>query len=294
MAHPALYTISGIITFAAILLILIYSLNKKFRSYPFYFNIMFTISITFDNVIRLIPAGRGTGIDIDKEKTIPCKIQAFSLTFFDKFMLTLMVVYSIISYLGIFKMEFYKNFQKLIFITLTCISITISFICTMVFYYQGISDRSEFCYVETKNNVKKVVDSIVTSILLLINLFCIIRILIKIYQLKKENDKNNIKDRKNSFNHHLIRFIFDFFINFITFIYVILLILKLLPFDSFVKDLIYIILSLIVELYFTVNTELLKEIKRIITCSKIDDDNTRLDSNDFNESFNDDNDNDNE
>ena len=52
--------------------------------------------------------------------------------------------------------------------------------------------------------------------------------------------------------------------------YVILLILKKLEFldniSVFLRDMIYILLSLIGEIFFTVNTEVIKETKRIIRC----------------------------
>ena len=267
MAHIVLIIISGIITLVAILLIIIYCMNKSFRAFPCYFNIIFTLTIAFNNIIRLIPAGRGTGIDTNEEKTIPCHIQAFTLAFFDKLMLTLMTSYSIISFLGSFQNEFYNKNEKKIFIILTLLSIIITAIPTYLFYSRGISDRSEFCYVETKDPFKQVLDTIVTGALLIISLICIISILVKIYKLKGEI---NAQGRDSSINFHYIRFIFNLLINFITFTYVILLILKVMPFDNFVKDLLYILLSLSVELFFTVNSKLLKEIKRIITCKSGD------------------------
>ena len=193
-------------------------------------------------------------------------------------MLVLMTSYSIIAFMGLFKKEFSKNHQNLTFIILIIISIIISLVCTIIFYLQAISDRSYFCYVETKNNVKQIVDTIVTSILLAINLICIVSMLIKIIILKIES-----KDHQgigNSVLYHLARFIFSFFINLITFVYVILLINKLMPFDNFVKDLIYILLCLIVELFFTVNSELIREIKKIITCQKINEDDNQNENED--------------
>ena len=269
MASIPLYIISGVITFITIMLIIIYSVNKKFRSYPFFFNIIITLSITIDNVIRLIPASK----DDDKgteDKTLLCKIQAFTLTFFDKLMLTLMTVFSVISHLGIYKQEFYKNNEKLLFITLTLIGLIICTICSIIFYREDISNRSEYCYVETENFIKKLVDSIVTGLLFIINLICIISILLKIIALR--NEDNNV-GREGSYNHHLVRFGISLVINLITFIYVLLLINKLLPsFLGYTKDLIYILISLIVELFFTINSELINYIKKIFKCRNDADD----------------------
>jgi hypothetical protein len=271
MPHPALITISAIIAVFAILLIIIYASNRKFRSYPCYFNIIFTLTITADYLIRLIPSGSGTGKDDDKPKSISCHIQAFSLTLFDKLMLTLMTAYSFIAYLGSYQLQFYKSKEKSIFIASTIVSVIISSIPTILFYLQKISNRSEYCYVETKSEFKKILDSIVTGILGLLSLFFIIRLLMKIQQIKRDKqNEDEYENERKSLNVHFIRFISNFIINFVTFLYVILLINKKLPFDNFVKDLIYILLSLLVELFFTINSELIKEVKRIITCKKVE------------------------
>lgn len=273
MATVPLYIISGLITLITIFLIIIYSVNKKFRSYPFFFNIIITLSITLDNAIRLIPASIGDDVGND-DISILCKIQAFTLTFFDKLMLTLMTVFSIISYLGIFKQEFYKKNEKLLFIILPIISLIICTVCSIIFYMQKVTNKSQFCYVGTDNHLKKLVDSIVTGILFIINLFCLIMILSRIIALRNENLNEG---RMDSYKHHLVRFSLGLIINLITFIYVLLIINKLLQFlIGYVKDLIYILITLAVELFFTINTELIKYIKKIFHCGNDIDDNDNL------------------
>ena len=281
MSHPVLIIISIIISLFAFLLLIIYLLNKKFRSYPCYFNIIFTLSITIDNLIRLIPGGKGDKGDNPLEKkTVLCHIQAFSLTLFDKLMLTLMTSYSIIAYMGSFHLYYYKTNVKKVFIGLTIVSFLISLITTLLFYLNGISNRSQYCYVETKDKFKQVVDSIVTSILLLISLYCIINLIKKILEIKAE--KENEEEGENSLESikkHLCRFIWDLIVTIITFGYVILLINKLLTFfDHFGKDLVYILLSLLVELFFTINSELIKEVIRILTCKKEEDNKEKITS----------------
>ena len=278
-----LILINVLISIFAIFLIIIYSLNKKFRLYPCYFNIIFTLTIAADNLIRLIHFGRGDGIDNDLPKTLSCKIQAFTLTLFDKLILTLMTVYSIIAYLGSYSLQFYKSHEAAIFIVLTLASLIISTITTVLFYLNRISDRSIYCYVETKDNYKIIIDSIVTGILGLISLFCLIRLLMNIQRIKKEKrNEEEYENEKKSLKFHFLRFIISFFINLFTFAYVILLINKALPFDNFAKDLIYIVLCFVVELFFTINLELIKEVKRIIMCQRseqIDLDNSYISEN---------------
>ena len=55
MANPVLIAISILISIIAVFLIIIYLINRKFRSYPYYFNIIFILVIAVDNIIRLIP-----------------------------------------------------------------------------------------------------------------------------------------------------------------------------------------------------------------------------------------------
>jgi hypothetical protein len=264
MPELVLIIISAIITLIAIFISIVYCCNKKFRSFPFYFNIMFTFSIAVNNIIRLLPI---PDKDKTKDPNIPkspiCNIQAFALTFLDKYMLTLMTVYSIIAYIGSYRIESFKIYQKLIFIILTIISIIISGVCSIIFFSYGVSGHSEYCYVYTYGDVKKIVDTIVTAILFLINLFCIIRILMKVSHLRREFNQNLIDGKENAFDNHWLRFIFDLIINIIVFVYILLLINKLLP-KNWGKDLIYIILCLIVEFFFTLNSALI----RYLTCQK--------------------------
>ena len=272
MPKLVLIIISAIITIIAIFISIVYCCNKKFRSFPFYFNIMFTFSIALNNIIRLLPVSNiANQQNQDTSKIIICHIQAFSLTFLDKYMLTLMTVYSLVTYIGFFTVESFKIYQKSLFIILTIISIIISGVCTIIFYQPDIDNNvenndTEYCYVKIDYIIKIWVDSIVTSILFLINLFCITRILMKIHIIRKEINKNIIDGKENGFDDHWLRFIIDLIINIIVFIYVLLLINCKLPI-SWTKDLIYIILCLVVELFFTLNGALIRYLK----CQKEDD-----------------------
>ena len=67
-------------------------------------------------------------------------------------------------------------------------------------------------------------------------------------------DPNESPDKVSSIKFHIFRFCFDICINILLFVYILLIINKALPFDSFVKDLIYILLCLIIEMFFTINS----------------------------------------
>ena len=263
MADAASGVICGLIVLFNIFLIFIY-IKSKFNSYPYYFNIFFCVTISLNNIIRLITGERKA----DEEVSAACKAQAIFLTFSDKLILACVCSYSFINYLGMTRTEFYKNKEKVIFIVLAVISILISIISTIIFISQGYSTHSHFCYADTSNSVKKISDSIITGILFGVSLLCLIILMVNIIKLKNTLESES-SGRSSNIGYHLCRFSFDIIINIALFIYIFLIINKTLSWGSIAKDIIYIILCLIIEVFFTVNREFIKETKRILTCQKI-------------------------
>ena len=263
MADAASGVICGLIVLFNIFLIFIY-IKSKFNSYPYYFNIFFCVTISLNNIIRLITGERKA----DEEASAACKAQAIFLTFSDKLILACVCSYSFINYLGMTRTEFYKNKEKVIFIVLAVISILVSIISTIIFISQGYSTHSHFCYADTSNSVKKISDSIITGILFGVSLLCLIILMVNIIKLKNTLESES-SGRSSNIGYHLCRFSFDIIINIALFIYIFLIINKTLSWGSIAKDIIYIILCLIIEVFFTVNKEFIKETKRILTCQKI-------------------------
>jgi len=263
MADAASGVICGLIVLFNIFLIFIY-IKSKFNSYPYYFNIFFCVTISLNNIIRLITGERKA----DEEVSAACKAQAIFLTFSDKLILACVCSYSFINYLGMTRTEFYKNKEKVIFIVLAVISILISIISTIIFISQGYSTHSHFCYADTSNSVKIISDSIITGILFGVSLLCLIILMVNIIKLKNTLESES-SGRSSNIGYHLCRFSFDIIINIALFIYIFLIINKTLSWGSIAKDIIYIILCLIIEVFFTVNKEFIKETKRILTCQKI-------------------------
>jgi hypothetical protein len=264
----------------------IYAIYKKnYSSFYFGFNCWFTSIILIDNFLRCFRAARGDGIDSkdeNKEVSSGCQAQAFLLTFFDKFTILFLVVFAIFSYEDKFHDEWFKeNRTKLLIISIIII-IIISVVLTFVFFFtKDISDRSEFCYVETKSDIKKVLDSIVTGIFCLIDLIFTILIFI--------GNKGCNCDRPTT----------ALVINLITYIYVIFLINRILPFEGFVKDFIYILLCLIANIFMIFNEDLIDYAKKAILCDKndikeIENDNGNDNPINLGEKFNDGNDNEND
>ena len=259
MANIVLYTICGIISLITLFLIAIYSANKKFRNHLSYFNIAFTVIILLDIGFRFIPASRKDGInsrDVNEEVSILCKVQAASLTFFDKLIITLITSFSIISYVVIFNKGIKEKDLEIKGKNALIISIIISFffslILTIIFCCQGISDRSEFCYVETQSLVKIYFDSITTALLFIID---------SVFTLIIVFGNKNIDEDKN--NWDLKAFYTSLIFNLITLTYVIYLILRILPKGRYEKDLIYIILCLIDNFFFVAKIELWDYISKI-------------------------------
>ena len=263
-----LYILCPLISLFTIFIIVIYLKSDTLKSYPAYFNIYFCCIITLDNILRIFNAGKSENSD---HPTTWCKAQAFVLSFFDKQFLISITGYSIISYIIMINPKLYEEHMRNIYIILVIIGFIISLVLTIIFYTRGISNSNikyEICYVKTSDNFKKVLDTIYTLLLLFIDIFCIIRVIFKISKLMKEFDSQDNLNRKQNLKQHLYRFIFDLFLNVITFGYILILINKL--FDTSMKDYIYIILCLVNELFFTINSELYREIMRTLTCNKVE------------------------
>ena len=270
---------SIIIIIFTILLIIVYSKDKYFHGYknrtidemklyPCYFNIFFCIIVGLNNLARLIPETITVDPSIEvNEANIMCQAQAFLVSLFDKLLVSLMTIYSIINYLSVFKSDFYRKYLKKIYIILILIGFCFSLILTIIYFLGGISFKDVLCYIHTRTSLKIISDSIYTGILFIINLFCLISIIINLFKLNKKysQDGNDTQFQKSS--NFLKRFTLDLIINIIAFTYTLILINKVFPKGSH-KDLIYILICLIVELFFTVNQSLFQAFIRLITCNK--------------------------
>ena len=130
------------------------------------------------------------------------------------------------------------------------------------------------CYVNTGNDIKITLDTIYTCILLFIDLICIGLILYGLFKLSKNYRESKEASKISATRKYICRFIIDLIINIITFGYIILLINKKLTFFGeeykFFKDIIYMVLCLIVELFFTINSELFRELMRLLTCNLVE------------------------
>jgi hypothetical protein len=201
-----------------------------------------------------------------------CFFQAFLLSTFDKFIQVQITSYSIINYIGMFSNKFFEGNKKQIFIMLTALSAFYSFGLTIIFISQGLSGEAYCCYVKTSASLKKILDTLFSVILLSINLFCTLRIILTLCKSKNQNMEN--KKKSEDIKRHLSRFISEIF--FVTFIFLIVIFtvnkIFMDDIEKEFKEIMYEILLLIMEIFYTMNKEILKEVKRIFCCKKEDND----------------------
>ena len=273
VTDPALIVVSVLIAVAGILIMIIYGKSKIFHSYPYYFNIFFILTIMLNNLIRLLP---GREDENEFKTSTGCYIQGIILAALDKLMLTQIASYSIIYYLGSFHSEVFERNKLLIFYLLSQIGFAISMILATVFSFKGMSVNSQYCYVRTRDNTKYIIDTTYTTLLWAISVFCTLRLLINLVKIKKEVAVFNRK--ADSITYHTCRFSFNLVFNVLIFLYVDLLINKKLTWmgTGIFKDFLYIFLSFVGEIFFTINSEVWKETKRILTCKKaeVEEDNS--------------------
>ena len=260
----AIHLASAILnTIFSVFIIIVYVKSKFFHSYAYYFNILFTLIICIRNLMRLIQKIEYNGF---------CFFQAFLLSSFDKFIQVQITSYSIINYIGMFSNKFFEGNKKQIFIMLTALSAFYSFGLTIIFISQGLSGEAYCCYVKTSASLKKILDTLFSVILLSINLFCTLRIILTLCKSKNQNMEN--KKKSEDIKRHLSRFISEIF--FVTFIFLIVIFtvnkIFMDDIEKEFKEIMYEILLLIMEIFYTMNKEILKEVKRIFCCKKEDND----------------------
>lgn len=253
-------------------LIFIYIKSPSFRSYPCYYNIILSFVIFIDNVLRLynaalsgqdIPDG-GKGSD---DTNLACKIQAFSLSLFDKLMLILLTVNSIHMYIGVVKVSFYQKIAKKFFIMSLILSIAISLALSIIFSFNEDPAKLEsICYPKA-NDTKKIIDTIVTSILFIADSFCTIKLLLHLTKSLKEAKAD--KFRVSNYNYHFWRIFWSLLIDSFTF-FIVLIIIN----DCFflnngdLIDLFYVSTCLLIDLFYTFNNVVIKESRKLFKCPK--------------------------
>ena len=262
---PILIITSSIIIVFNLFMIFIYIKNKKLKSFHIYFNIFFCTVIFLSNIIRLLKVG-----NFSEGQNAFCQIQAVLLAILDKLIIYLISNYSMIFYLGIIKNNFFVSNGKKIYIILPIISLTISIVLAIIFFsVGGYAYQNFFCYVNISNDVEKILDTIVTTLFLIISIYSLIVVLINIISLKNIFQKEQV-DMNNKFKHQIIRFCFILIINILIYIYIIFINNELFSLDKYIEDSIYLLLCLIFEIFLIINERIIIEAKNIFTCKNND------------------------
>jgi hypothetical protein len=287
-----LWIMTGLIIAISLYLVIIYIISKTFRSYPGYLNVILSLIIAVDNILRLIGIG--------EKGTIRCYFQAFFLAVFDKLIFVSLTINSFLTFIGVTNYELYIKNKKLLFIVSNIIGFLISFIFGIVFIFMGAPEPYEnVCYVDS-SDLKEITDTITTSCLYLIYLFCNIKLLLYLLRAIKELYMKDVK--VNKYSKHFFRIFVSIIITSVAFLVVILIINDSLFLDENLIDLFYIIICLVVDLYYTFNMTVIQETAIIICNKKIENNDNEIDDEESSknvdknekEEDNDDNDNDNE
>ena len=243
----------------SIYLSILFIKSKSFHTYPCYNMILFSLIVAFVTILRNIPLK-----DNSHCSNLFEQFEAFFIVLLDKLIICTLSMQSLIYYLGVVKTKFYYAHEKKIFFTTFFISLFISTILAALFTLRfGIENTGIYCYCDSKNNIKRIIESAFVTIYLFITLFCTIRVLIYISQKKKEVKAGLIQDL--DYNRHYRRISILFLLNALIFI-----ITYILNYDCFsrnIEDLIYVITCFAIDLVNSINRTVYKETLKIF-CKK--------------------------
>lgn len=270
------YFVNVAMMIISVYLLFLFFKDSTFRPCLLYQNIILSIVILIDNAFRLI---------IPESKGPLCSTQAFILVFLDKFLLFTITIYIVLLYIGTIHKQYYDTNEKKIFYISLIINIAISLIATILIisiydiakwdddkhktYCYG-SDTiviTEEPYEIDKNarDIKHIVDSSFSLALIVINLFCLIKLLIFVGEQIKQQKLGLINTDINIKGFY-DKLLWLFFINGFTLIESILIINdKLFVPDKYI-DFTYLLTYLIVDLIYSLNDTVIKITTKIF-CS---------------------------
>ena len=252
----SIYILNVLMILIGIYLFILYLKSKDFQTYST-FNILFmSLTILLDNIARIIPS-----------KSLPNffhYLQAFILVLCDKMILSFLSMQIVVIYIAIMWEETYFKNEKKIFIIGTIICIAISAVITSLFIWipNELYEGSSYYYCVNKWKGKIIIDVVFNSILLCLNFFCIVVLLVYFSKKKKEVESGKIEDY--GYKEKFIRFLILFFINILFIIESFLIIYEKLPGNV---DFIYLCSCLVVDLCYSINSNVIKETKKLF-CRK--------------------------
>lgn len=241
--------------------------NTNVRSYACYINIILSVSIAINNIVRLITT--------EEKSSFACQLQGFVLALFDKLIGTTITINSFLTYKGLCDNYNYIENIKIFFIASNIVGLVISFVFALVFSIRGISYET-VCYVEGGPQ-KEIPDNIITSILFSIYLFCTIKTILFLGKNIKELALE--KDYNKTFSLHYYRMLVSLFLCSFFYCLTLLIINDSLFFSFEYIDLTFITLCLIIDLFFTLNRTV---IKLTLKCFRKDKEENKENAEDYN------------
>lgn len=239
-------------------LLFLFIKSKELHNCPCYNMMIISLIILIDNAFRLLHSSN--------YPEILQYIQAFTLTFLDKLLLTTMTSQAFILYLGIVKTQFYFKYEKVIFFLTLIVEILIcSILTTLYIIYGGKTDYNEtnkyfYC---GKSEFKKYADPIFDSIFLFLNLIFFVNLLTYFSKKKKEASKGETEDL--DYGKNFTKFLLMSIVNTITFVESYLIIFEKIRIEYI--DIIYLSTCLIIDLVYNINDITIKETVKIV-CKK--------------------------
>ena len=224
--------------------------NTNVRSYACYINIILSVSIAINNIVRLITT--------EEKSSFACQLQGFVLALFDKLIGTTITINSYLTYKGLCDNYNYIENIKIFFIASNIVGLVISFVFALVFSIRGISYQT-VCYVEGGPQ-KEIPDNIITSILFAIYLFCTIKTILFLGKNIKELALE--KEYNKTFSLHYYRMLISLFLCSFFYFLTLLIINDSLFFSFDYIDLTFITLCLVIDLFFTLNRTVIKQTLR--------------------------------
>ena len=261
-AHIATLVVNGIAILLGIFITIFYIICKVLHTYPCYNKLTVNLIILVDNIIRIIPLAL---YENDNLNDFLKNAQAFLLIFFDKFFLIILSNQIVIQYLGIMHTNFYFNNEKKIFIFGTILSAIISIALAWIFIIGGYEYKKDKLYYYGRNDLgyKKVIDTVYYSILLAVNLFCLIIIIINSSVWNKKSKSEGMENIY--YEHNFIQSLLKFIVNTLTYVVSFLIIYRTIS-GYGITDLVYLLSCLIVNIVYCVNKVVLEEFYKKFCC----------------------------
>ena len=259
-----------VIIITSLILVIIYIGNKSLHYYPFYCNLILLLIILLNNILRiLIQKDKLLFYKEMKTNEYICYGQAFILSFLDKLMLSTLTMNSLLIFCGTTKKNIYKTYEKYIFYSFLCISIIISIILPSIYLFKSnlieSNENKNFCY-PIINGYRKIIDFSFISFILCFNFYLLLNILFYLSEkmkIKFYGEKNTI-----NYNNAFAIIIFMFLINGFFYLIILLKINNKLFFNEKYFDLCYSSISLIIEIFYSINKRVAKTFLFVITCGK--------------------------